>query len=61
MKVGLVQFSPIPRDREGNIKIAEGFTNRYFIIIKKKRKKKKKKKNFNKKIKIFLFKFLFIN
>jgi len=50
MKVGLVQFSPIPRDREGNIKIAEGFTNRYFIIIKKKRKKKKKKKNYNTKI-----------
>jgi len=50
MKVGLVQFSPIPRDREGNIKIAEGFTNRYFIIIKKKRKKKKKKTNYNTKI-----------
>ncbi|OUM62971.1 hypothetical protein PIROE2DRAFT_10602 [Piromyces sp. E2] len=26
MKIGLVQFSPIPRDREKNIKIAEGLT-----------------------------------
>ena len=29
MKIGIVQFTPIPRNRERNIEMAEGFVRRF--------------------------------
>jgi len=34
MKIGLIQFCPVPRNRDQNIATANKFTDRFIYIIK---------------------------